>query len=59
MDNHSHHQNQDTPVLASSGCCGGKSAAQPKANSEPQPEPRVAETVEREPVRSGCCCGNN
>lgn len=55
MNTHSTSQAQDTATQKPTGCCGGKTDAQPKANVEPQ----VAEPAKAKPVKSGCCCGQN
>lgn len=55
MDNRSNPPTQDTSTRKSTGCCGGQSDAQPQGKAEP----RIAETAEAKPVKSGCCCSQN
>ncbi|SEW15368.1 hypothetical protein SAMN05444851_1738 [Aliiroseovarius sediminilitoris] len=55
MDNRSNSQTQDKSAENSTGCCGGKSEAQPQTKAEP----RVTEAASDKPAKSGCCCGQN
>lgn len=55
MDNRSDSQMQDSAAEKATGCCGGKSDAQPQGKTEP----RAAETAREKPTKSGCCCGQN
>jgi hypothetical protein len=55
MDNRSNPRTKDRSAENSTGCCGGKSDAQPQTKAEP----RGAETARDRPTKSGCCCGQN
>lgn len=55
MDSRTDLKTQDTSAPKATGCCGGKADAQP----QDQAKPRVADSAERKPVKSGCCCGQN
>lgn len=54
MDNLSSSKKQDSAAEKSTGCCGGKSDAQPQDKTEP----RVKETAKATPAKSGCCCSH-
>ena len=53
MNDRSTSQTQDATQQKQGGCCGGKTDAQPSANTEPQ----VGKPAQAKPAKSSCCCG--